>query len=88
MFYYIRSLIRSLFILNIKEFKVNPTVDTNRIPCPICGSLNVNGNTQSEIGVQSRGHSDAVKNLKNLGIPETIVKKAAIDNPRRYLNVK
>ncbi|MFQ3573452.1 MAG: DNA methyltransferase, partial [Thermodesulfovibrionales bacterium] len=28
-------------------------LDTNRIPCPICGSLNVNGNTQSEIGVQS-----------------------------------
>ena len=32
--------------------------------------------------------SDTVKNLKNLGIPETIVKKASIDNPRRYLNVK
>lgn len=32
--------------------------------------------------------SDTAKNLKNLGIPETIVKKAAIDNPRRYLNVK
>jgi DNA modification methylase len=28
-------------------------LDINRIPCPICGSLNVNGNTQSEIGVQS-----------------------------------
>jgi len=28
-------------------------LDTSRIPCPICGSLNVNGNTQSEIGVQS-----------------------------------
>jgi DNA modification methylase len=24
-----------------------------RIPCPVCGSLNVNGNTQSGIGVQS-----------------------------------
>ena len=32
--------------------------------------------------------SDTAKNLKNLGIPETIVKKASIDNPRRYLNVK
>ena len=32
--------------------------------------------------------SDTAKNLKNLGIPETIVKKAAIDNPGRYLNVK
>jgi len=29
------------------------SLDTNRIPCPVCGSLNVNGNTQSEIGVQS-----------------------------------
>ncbi len=28
-------------------------LDINRIPCPVCGSLNVNGNTQSEIGVQS-----------------------------------
>ena len=28
-------------------------LDTSKIPCPICGSLNVNGNTQSEIGVQS-----------------------------------
>lgn len=28
-------------------------LDINKIPCPICGSLNVNGNTQSEIGVQS-----------------------------------
>lgn len=28
-------------------------LDTTKIPCPICGSLNVNGNTQSEIGVQS-----------------------------------
>ncbi len=28
-------------------------LDTQKIPCPVCGSLNVNGNTQSEIGVQS-----------------------------------
>lgn len=28
-------------------------LDTTKIPCPVCGSLNVNGNTQSEIGVQS-----------------------------------
>ena len=28
-------------------------LDLNKIPCPVCGSLNVNGNTQSEIGVQS-----------------------------------
>lgn len=28
-------------------------LDKTKIPCPICGSLNVNGNTQSEIGVQS-----------------------------------
>ncbi|MBI5893252.1 MAG: site-specific DNA-methyltransferase [Deltaproteobacteria bacterium] len=28
-------------------------LDISRIPCPVCGSLNVNGNTQSEIGVQS-----------------------------------
>ncbi|MCX8069121.1 MAG: DNA methyltransferase [Thermodesulfovibrionales bacterium] len=28
-------------------------LDTTKIPCPICGSLNVNGNTQSEISVQS-----------------------------------
>ncbi len=28
-------------------------LDKVKIPCPICGSLNVNGNTQSEIGVQS-----------------------------------
>ncbi len=28
-------------------------LDTTKIPCPICGSLKVNGNTQSEIGVQS-----------------------------------
>jgi len=28
-------------------------LDKTRIPCPVCGSLKVNGNTQSEIGVQS-----------------------------------
>lgn len=28
-------------------------LDKNRYPCPVCGSLKVNGNTQSEIGVQS-----------------------------------
>jgi DNA modification methylase len=28
-------------------------LDNNKIPCPICGSLNVNKNTQSEKGVQS-----------------------------------
>ena len=28
-------------------------LDISKIPCPVCGSLNVNGNTQSEIGVQS-----------------------------------
>ncbi|TAE76028.1 MAG: helix-turn-helix domain-containing protein [Bacteroidetes bacterium] len=28
-------------------------LDNTKIPCPVCGSLNVNGNTQSEIGVQS-----------------------------------
>jgi excisionase family DNA binding protein len=28
-------------------------LDKTKIPCPICGSLNVNGNTQSKIGVQS-----------------------------------
>jgi DNA modification methylase len=28
-------------------------LDTNRYPCPVCGSLKVNGNTQSEIGLQS-----------------------------------
>ena len=28
-------------------------LDKIRIPCPVCGSLKVNGNTQSEIGVQS-----------------------------------
>ena len=27
--------------------------DTTRYPCPICGSLNVNGNAHSEIGLQS-----------------------------------
>ena len=28
-------------------------LDKTKIPCPVCGSLIVNGNTQSEIGVQS-----------------------------------
>lgn len=28
-------------------------LDKRKIPCPVCGSLNVNGNTQSEIGLQS-----------------------------------
>lgn len=28
-------------------------LDTTKLPCPVCGSLNVNGNTQSEIRVQS-----------------------------------
>lgn len=28
-------------------------LDNTKLPCPVCGSLNVNGNTQSEIGVQS-----------------------------------
>ena len=28
-------------------------LDTTRFPCPVCGTLKVNGNTQSEIGVQS-----------------------------------
>jgi DNA modification methylase len=28
-------------------------LDTTRYPCPICGTLKVNGNTQSEIGLQS-----------------------------------
>lgn len=32
---------------------IRDRLDTSKIPCPICGSLNVNGNTQSEIGVQS-----------------------------------
>jgi len=28
-------------------------LDKRKIPCPVCGSLNVNGNTQSELGLQS-----------------------------------
>jgi DNA modification methylase len=28
-------------------------LDKRKIPCPVCGSLNVNGNTQTEIGLQS-----------------------------------
>lgn len=28
-------------------------LDRRKIPCPVCGSLNVNSNTQSEIGLQS-----------------------------------
>jgi len=28
-------------------------LDKRKIPCPVCASLNVNGNTQSEIGIQS-----------------------------------
>jgi DNA modification methylase len=28
-------------------------LDKRKIPCPVCGSLNVNGNTQSEHGLQS-----------------------------------
>jgi len=28
-------------------------LDKTKIPCPVCGSLKVNGNTQSEVGVQS-----------------------------------
>ncbi len=28
-------------------------LDTTRFPCPVCGCLKVNGNTQSEIGLQS-----------------------------------
>jgi DNA modification methylase len=28
-------------------------LDKTRFPCPVCGSLKVNGNTQSEIGLQS-----------------------------------
>jgi DNA modification methylase len=28
-------------------------LDTTRFPCPVCGTLNVNGNTQTEIGLQS-----------------------------------
>lgn len=28
-------------------------LDTTRFPCPVCGSLQVNGNTQSEVGLQS-----------------------------------
>jgi DNA modification methylase len=28
-------------------------LDKRKIPCPVCGSLNVNGNTQSEFGLQS-----------------------------------
>lgn len=28
-------------------------IDKTRYPCPICGTLKVNGNTQSEIGIQS-----------------------------------
>jgi len=28
-------------------------LDKTRYPCPVCGTLKVNGNTQSEIGIQS-----------------------------------
>ncbi len=28
-------------------------LDTTRYPCPVCGALKVNGNTQSEVGLQS-----------------------------------
>jgi DNA modification methylase len=28
-------------------------LDKRKIPCPVCGSLNVNGNTQSQLGLQS-----------------------------------
>lgn len=28
-------------------------LDKRKIPCPVCGSLNVNGNTQTEVGLQS-----------------------------------
>ena len=28
-------------------------LDKRKIPCPVCGSLNINGNTQSEVGLQS-----------------------------------
>jgi DNA modification methylase len=36
-------------ILIFHKHRLNKT----KIPCPVCGSLKVNGNTQSEIGVQS-----------------------------------
>lgn len=28
-------------------------LDKTKYPCPVCGSLRVSGNTQSEIGIQS-----------------------------------
>lgn len=36
-------------ILIFHKHRLDPT----RFPCPVCGTLKVNGNTQSEIGVQS-----------------------------------
>jgi len=45
-------------------------LDKTRIPCPVCGSLKVNGNTQSEIGIQSwecKNHKCFVRSPHNRG---------------------
>ncbi|MDW8437331.1 MAG: DNA methyltransferase [Chloroherpetonaceae bacterium] len=45
-------------------------LDTTKIPCPVCGSLKVNGNTQSEIGVQSwecKNEKCFVRSVNNRG---------------------
>lgn len=45
-------------------------LDKNKIPCPVCGSLNVNSNTQSEIGLQSwecKNHKCSERSASNRG---------------------
>ncbi len=45
-------------------------LDTKKIPCPVCGSLKVNGNSQSEIGVQSwecKNEKCFVRSVNNRG---------------------
>ncbi len=45
-------------------------LDKNKYPCPVCGSLNVNGNSQSGIGVQSwecKNEKCFVRSPKNRG---------------------
>lgn len=45
-------------------------LDLTKIPCPVCGSLKVNGNTQSEIGVQSwecKNEKCFVRSVNNRG---------------------
>jgi N-acetylglucosamine-6-phosphate deacetylase len=69
-------------------FKVKPPERIILVSDSVKGAGNRKSPIYSKAGVlvgSSITLSDAVRNLKKIGIPEKVILKAAVDNPKRYL---